>query len=66
MPASRAGSSSRMAIVFQPHAAGPRAPGLPPLPLVGLPEPLWVNSMGFDAATVDAVLERLAILRGQR
>ena len=39
---------------------------LPLLSLVGLPEPLRVNNMGFDAATVDAVLERLAILRGQR
>jgi hypothetical protein len=39
---------------------------LPLLSLVGLPEPLRLNNMGFDEATVDAVLERLAILRGQR
>jgi hypothetical protein len=37
---------------------------LPPLPVEGLPEPLQIN-LDFDAATVDAILERLVFLRGQ-
>jgi hypothetical protein len=36
----------------------------PALRLAGMPEPLAVY-MDFDAATVDAMLERLSILRGQ-
>jgi hypothetical protein len=36
---------------------------LPPLPLADLP-PINVK-LDFDAATVDAMIERLAILRGQ-
>jgi hypothetical protein len=36
---------------------------LPPLPIAGMPEPLAVF-MDFDAKTVDAMLERLSILRG--
>jgi hypothetical protein len=35
---------------------------LPPLPLVGLPEPLKVH-MEFDAMTVDEILQRLTLLR---
>jgi hypothetical protein len=54
-----------MAIVFQLTEAGPVRLALPPLPLAGLPEPLRLNNMDFDAATVDAVLERLTTLRGQ-
>jgi hypothetical protein len=37
---------------------------VPPLRLVGMPEPLAVY-MDFDAKTVDAMLERLSILRSQ-
>jgi hypothetical protein len=37
---------------------------VPPLPIVGMPEPLAVY-MDFDAKTVDAMLERLSILRSQ-
>jgi hypothetical protein len=37
---------------------------LPPLPIAGMPEPIKV-SMDFDAATVDAILERLTVLRSQ-
>ena len=37
---------------------------LPPLPLAGMAEPICAV-MDFDAATVDAMLERLTILRGQ-
>ena len=36
---------------------------VPPLRFAGRPEPLAVY-MDFDAVTVDAMLERLAILRG--
>ena len=40
---------------------------LPPLRLVGMPEPLAVYKYFkyFDAKTVDAMLERLSILRSQ-
>ena len=37
---------------------------VPPLPIVGFPKPLNVY-MDFDAKTVDAMLERLTILRSQ-
>ena len=37
---------------------------VPPLRLAGMPEPLAVY-MDFDAKTVDAMLERLSILRSQ-
>ena len=37
---------------------------VPPLPIAGMPEPISVF-MDFDAATVEAMLERLTILRGQ-
>jgi hypothetical protein len=37
---------------------------LPPLPVEGMPEPLQLN-LDFDAATIDAILERLLFLRGQ-
>jgi hypothetical protein len=37
---------------------------LPPLRLAGMPEPLMVY-MDFDAEAVDAMLERLSILRSQ-
>jgi hypothetical protein len=37
---------------------------LPPLPLDGISEPLTIH-MNFDAETVDAILERLSILRSQ-
>jgi hypothetical protein len=37
---------------------------VPPLPIAGMPEPLAVY-MDFDAKTVDAMLERLTILRNQ-
>jgi hypothetical protein len=37
---------------------------VPPLPIVGFPQPLNVY-MDFDAKTVDAMLERLTILRNQ-
>ena len=37
---------------------------VPPLRIAGMPEPLAVY-MDFDAVTVDAMLERLTILRGQ-
>jgi hypothetical protein len=37
---------------------------VPPLRHVGMPEPLAVY-MDFDAKTVDAMLERLSILRSQ-
>jgi hypothetical protein len=37
---------------------------VPPLRFAGMPEPLAVY-MDFDAVTVDAMLERLTILRGQ-
>ena len=37
---------------------------VPPLRLAGMPEPLAVY-MDFDAKTVDAMLERLTILRTQ-
>jgi hypothetical protein len=37
---------------------------VPPLRLVGMPEPLAVYKH-FDAKTVDAMLERLSILRSQ-
>jgi hypothetical protein len=37
---------------------------LPPLPLAGMTEPIRAV-VDFDAETVDAMLERLTILRGQ-
>jgi hypothetical protein len=37
---------------------------LPPLPVEGMQEPLQIN-LDFDAATVDAILERRVLLRGQ-
>ena len=37
---------------------------LPPLQIAGMPEPLDVY-MDFDAKTVDAMLERLSVLRSQ-
>jgi hypothetical protein len=37
---------------------------LPPLPIAGMPAPLALF-MDFDAKTVDAMLERLSILRSQ-
>lgn len=37
---------------------------LPPLPLGGLPESLKIH-IEFDATTIDAMLERLTILRSQ-
>ena len=37
---------------------------VPPLQLAGMPEPLAVY-MDFDAVTVDAMIERLSVLRGQ-
>jgi hypothetical protein len=37
---------------------------VPPLPIAGMPEPLAVF-MDFDAKTVDAMLERLSILRSR-
>jgi hypothetical protein len=37
---------------------------LPDLPIAGLPEPLRVV-MDFDALTVDAIIERLSLLRTQ-
>ncbi len=37
---------------------------LPPLPLENLPEPLKVH-LDFDAESIDAILERLTMLRGQ-
>jgi hypothetical protein len=37
---------------------------VPPLPVAGMPKPIKVM-MDFDAATVDAILERLTVLRSQ-
>jgi len=37
---------------------------LPPLSLDGIPEPVTIH-MNFDAGTVDAMLERLTILRSR-
>ncbi len=37
---------------------------VPPLRLAGIPEPIHAF-MDFDAKTVDAMVERLSILRGQ-
>jgi len=37
---------------------------VPPLRLAGMPEPLAVY-MDFDAKSVDAMLERLSVLRSQ-
>lgn len=37
---------------------------LPPLPLAGMAEPIRAF-MDFDAETVDAMLERLMVLRGR-
>jgi hypothetical protein len=37
---------------------------LPPLSLDGIPEPVTIH-MNFDAETVDAMLERLSILRSR-
>jgi len=37
---------------------------LPPLPIVGLPEPLRVH-LDFDAGALDQMLDRLAVLRSQ-
>ena len=37
---------------------------VPPLRLAGVPEPVTVY-MDFDAGTIDAMLERLAVLRSQ-
>jgi hypothetical protein len=37
---------------------------LPPLPLAGLAKPIVVL-MDFDAGTIDAILERLTVLRSQ-
>jgi hypothetical protein len=37
---------------------------LPPLPLVGLPEPLRVH-LDFEAAAIDIMIERLVALRRQ-
>lgn len=37
---------------------------VPELPILGLPQPLRVT-MHFDARTVDAMLERLTVLRAQ-
>jgi hypothetical protein len=37
---------------------------LPPLSLDGIPEPIVIH-MNFDAETVDAMLERLSILRSR-
>jgi hypothetical protein len=42
----------------------PIASALPPLPIVGFPKPLNVY-MDFDAKTVDAMIERLTVLRSQ-
>jgi hypothetical protein len=52
-----------------PVLRGERRPKLvrltvPPLRLVGMPEPLALYKH-FDAKTVDAMLERLSILRSQ-
>ena len=37
---------------------------LPPLPIAGLPE-MAIMKMDFDAGTVDEIIERLSVLRGQ-
>ena len=37
---------------------------VPPLSLDGIPEPIVIH-MNFDAETVDAMLERLSILRSR-
>jgi len=37
---------------------------VPDLPVAGVPEPLKVV-LDFDAATVDAILDRLSVLRAQ-
>jgi hypothetical protein len=37
---------------------------VPPLPLVGLPEPLCVH-LDFEAEAIDAMIERLVLLRRQ-
>ena len=37
---------------------------MPPLPITGMPEPLAVY-VDFDAKSVDAMLERLSVLRSQ-
>lgn len=37
---------------------------VPPLPLVGLPEPLSVH-LDFEAEAIDAMIERLVFLRRQ-
>jgi hypothetical protein len=37
---------------------------VPPLPLVGLPEPLRVH-LDFEAEAIDAMIERLVALRRQ-
>ena len=37
---------------------------LPPLPIDGMPEPLRIH-LDFDAAMVDKILQRLAVLRAQ-
>jgi hypothetical protein len=37
---------------------------VPPLPLVGLPEPLRVH-LDFEAEAIDAMIERLVFLRRQ-
>ncbi len=37
---------------------------VPPLPIAGMPEPLAVY-MDFDAKSVDAMIERLTVLRSQ-
>jgi hypothetical protein len=37
---------------------------LPPLTLAGMPEPINV-SIDFDARTIEAILDRLTILRSQ-
>ena len=47
-------SGDRMSIRFH----------LPPLPIVGLPEPLRVH-LDFDAEALDEMMDRLAVLRAQ-
>jgi hypothetical protein len=37
---------------------------LPPLPIDGMPEPIKVN-MDWDAETVEAITDRLLVLRAQ-
>ena len=37
---------------------------MPPIPLAGVPKPVVVH-LDFDAETVDAMLERLSVLRAQ-